>query len=227
MMPSSVNINLAIVACNPLTRLGMAQFIQDLQLGSNCVLATSSWLCLREKLADTVVKVLVVELSGFPEELVSTAQWLLMLHEQYPQLRIVVYTPCRDVSLLLALQSRQRISLIAQFEAKDQIRQEMALALKEVKVCSHSIKMAINHRTDEAQPVTNVLTATERMVMTHLFAGLSVTDIASLCNRSIKTISAHKCNGMRKLGVRNDAELFQISHSDFLQAGNGNRITPC
>lgn len=227
MMPLTLNINLAIVARSPLTRLGMVQFIQDLHLGHRCVLATSSLLPLQEKLADTAVTVLVAELSGLQEELTSMTQWLLMLHEQYPSLHIVLYTPCRDVSILLPLQSRQRISLIAQFESREQIQQDMAVALAGVKVCSPSIKMVINQRTSAVQSGTDALTVAERKVMTHLFAGLSVTDIASMCHRSIKTISAHKCNGMRKLGVRNDAELFQISHSDFLQAGNGNRVTPC
>ncbi|MOA38536.1 putative transcription factor YjjQ [compost metagenome] len=54
-----------------------------------------------------------------------------------------------------------------------------------------------------------VLTQAEHKVLEYLQQGMSVSDVADLLHRSVKTISAHKCNSMRKLGVRNDAELFQ------------------
>ncbi|WP_438272349.1 helix-turn-helix domain-containing protein [Serratia fonticola] len=65
----------------------------------------------------------------------------------------------------------------------------------------------------------SLLTRSERNVLIHLFSGLSMTEIAKLLNRSIKTISAHKCSIMRKLGVRNDAELYQMFERDALLAG--------
>ncbi|VTR59847.1 Transcriptional activator protein BglJ [Serratia fonticola] len=64
------------------------------------------------------------------------------------------------------------------------------------------------------------MTNTERKVLSHLFAGLSMADIAALYHRSIKTISAHKCNSMRKLGVDNDADLFLRLRRDVALADN-------
>ncbi|WP_415837922.1 helix-turn-helix domain-containing protein, partial [Serratia silvae] len=54
------------------------------------------------------------------------------------------------------------------------------------------------------------LTRCENDVLTSLFNGMSLREIAELQHRSIKTISAHKCNAMRKLQVKNDSELFSL-----------------
>ncbi|NTY85896.1 response regulator transcription factor [Serratia fonticola] len=143
---------------------------------------------------------------------------LAMLHEQCLSLNIVVYTTCCDVELLSTLQSMQRISLIAQQETPEQIRQDLARALSVGHVHSPSIKLCLNNM-NALKPLDQCsLTRSERNVLIHLFSGLSLTEIAKLFNRSIKTISAHKCNIMRKLGVHCDAELFRIAQRDALLA---------
>jgi DNA-binding NarL/FixJ family response regulator len=40
---------------------------------------------------------------------------------------------------------------------------------------------------------------------------MGVTDIAERVGRSVKTVSAQKCNAMRKLGLRSDSELFKFA----------------
>ncbi|WP_254611913.1 response regulator transcription factor [Serratia fonticola] len=173
---------------------------------------------LGDRLRQAAVSVLLVDLSGSPQEMATIALRLAMLHEQCLSLNIVVYTTCCDVELLSTLQSMQRISLIAQQETPEQIRQDLARALSVGHVHSPSIKLCLNNM-NALKPLDQCsLTRSERNVLIHLFSGLSLTEIAKLFNRSIKTISAHKCNIMRKLGVHCDAELFRIAQRDALLA---------
>ncbi|MNH44342.1 DNA-binding transcriptional activator BglJ [compost metagenome] len=51
-----------------------------------------------------------------------------------------------------------------------------------------------------------------------LHDGLSLTESAALHRRSVKTISTHKRNMMRKLGAVSDAELFQLPPERVVQA---------
>lgn len=56
--------------------------------------------------------------------------------------------------------------------------------------------------------LNNNISNAESFVLKEWFLGRTVTDIARLSNRSIKTISAHKRNAMKKLMVRSNMELY-------------------
>lgn len=61
------------------------------------------------------------------------------------------------------------------------------------------------HRsTSEQAPIS----VSETFVLSEWFLGRKITDIARLCNRSVKTISAHKRNAMKKLNVKNNRDLY-------------------
>jgi two-component system capsular synthesis response regulator RcsB len=220
MKDHTATINLAIVARSPLIRLGIVQFIQDLQLGYRSDLIASSLLSLYEKTNKAAIKMLVAELSGSPDEMAKMSRHLQILAGQLPRLKIVVYSACRDAAILAPLQSHKQFSLVAQQEAPAQIRRDMVVALAGGRVCSPSIRHYFEQTNLQDLSGAKVLTNTERKVMSHLFAGLSMADIAALYHRSIKTISAHKCNSMRKLGVDNDADLFQRLRRDITLADN-------
>jgi two-component system, NarL family, captular synthesis response regulator RcsB len=66
-------------------------------------------------------------------------------------------------------------------------------------------------RAQRRDYVHQLLTRREFEVFTHYAAGLSVTEIASLLGRSVKTISAQKVAAMRKLTLNSDIELFRFA----------------
>lgn len=69
-------------------------------------------------------------------------------------------------------------------------------------------------------PLPNViLTRHELDVVQRLCQGESLKGIAWALERSIKTISAHKCNAMRKLGVRSTAMLLKMQKSFMTSKG--------
>ena len=55
----------------------------------------------------------------------------------------------------------------------------------------------------------SVLTKSELSVLRLLSSGYSLTAIASMANKSVKTISAQKRSAMRRVGVENDQELYE------------------
>jgi len=59
------------------------------------------------------------------------------------------------------------------------------------------------------------LTVNERDVIGSLMDGMSVTEIAFRRQLSSKTISAHKCNAMRKLGLRKKYDFLKLKRSWF------------
>ncbi|MCS4320770.1 DNA-binding NarL/FixJ family response regulator [Serratia sp. BIGb0234] len=57
-------------------------------------------------------------------------------------------------------------------------------------------------------PSRENISVLETFVLSEWMNGRTVTEIARRCNRSVKTISAHKRNAMKKLRVRSDCELY-------------------
>ncbi|MFV8869991.1 LuxR C-terminal-related transcriptional regulator [Serratia fonticola] len=110
-------------------------------------------------------------------------------------------------SWLVQLQQNNTISLISPRDSLEPMRQEMVPAL----VGGNGCNSVVPQQKREIGFDMDILTLCERKVLLQLLAGLSPTEIAALFHRSIKTISAHKCNGMRKLGMGSDVELFQLS----------------
>lgn len=204
-------VKLAVVAPIPLLQTGMAHFIQNLDPPLNLVVMVSSLEQLLAQWTPPQIDLLAVVLSGSPQEIARDTQQLLQLSERSPALRIVVCTYCRDMALLTRLHVMPHISLLARQESQDQTRRDMAQALTGTKVCSPSLATYLQPGSSpvQEQDIMVVLTQAEHKVLEHLQRGMSVSDVADLLHRSVKTISAHKCNSMRKLGVRNDAELFQ------------------
>lgn len=55
------------------------------------------------------------------------------------------------------------------------------------------------------------LSAKEKKIIKYIYSGLSVTETAHHVNRSIKTISAQKRNAMKKLGIKNDRDIYSLN----------------
>jgi DNA-binding NarL/FixJ family response regulator len=61
------------------------------------------------------------------------------------------------------------------------------------------------------QPRFGTLTKREREILKMLAEGMSVKEIASSFDLSVKTVEAHKFNLMRKLDIHNKAQLVQYA----------------
>ncbi|WP_236178162.1 MULTISPECIES: response regulator transcription factor [Pseudomonas] len=88
-----------------------------------------------------------------------------------------------------------------ELDSKQEIRNEQAIATDSQQSPSHDLLSS------------PLLSLKEKEVLRCCLEGLGVTQIALKFSRSRKTISGQKRTALKKLGIRNDAELFKLQHS--------------
>ena len=88
----------------------------------------------------------------------------------------------------------------------------MAAELSSMVFVDNIDKAAIGEAVPDSLAEHSELSPREREVLRCCLDGMSVTEIAEKFARSVKTISGQKQSAFRKLGVRNDSELFKIQH---------------
>ncbi|ELI7921280.1 TPA: LuxR C-terminal-related transcriptional regulator [Yersinia enterocolitica] len=210
-------LKLAIVDQYPLFRLGLKNIISTL-LSKSCIefkVEETSLQRMAEILPFTDVDILITELCGTESDLVQDITILQRLCLNY-ELRIIVLTRIKDGQTLNILNELESVSLISKVESLENTQQYLTFALNDQKVCSPLIHNYIECYNSKEHARLEALTRCERRILLYLFNGYSITYIASLTKRSIKTVSCHKCNAMRKLGVKSYMELFLIKNELFL-----------
>jgi RNA polymerase sigma factor (sigma-70 family) len=85
----------------------------------------------------------------------------------------------------------------------------MSSAMPDPRIARKKVMSAENtSASDSSLSAILSLSPREHEVLRCYLAGMSVSDIAAKFARSSKTISTQKQSALRKLGIRNDAELF-------------------
>ena len=137
------------------------------------------------------------------------------LRRRHPRLRIVVLTMLRNVAIFRAMYREGVEAVVEKAEAVE----ELLLALRVVRAGRTYMGKQIREQhiersrtSDDTSPVTgrkvHALSAREAEVMRLLATGLTVSDVARITHRSVKTISLQKRSAMAKLGIANDQQLF-------------------
>lgn len=115
------------------------------------------------------------------------------------------------------------------FVGKSQDLDELIQAIRGVMVGKHYVNEMVKielghaathsddqtvHETDHKNALTGYydLSPREREVLRCCLDGMTVTQIANKFARSVKTISGQKQAAFKKLGIRNDSELFKIQN---------------
>ncbi|CAM2766285.1 two component transcriptional regulator, LuxR family [Pseudomonas gessardii] len=135
---------------------------------------------------------------------------------RYPDVKLIILTMMTNPSILdnivtagaegVLLKSSGHDNLVDAIRAVVQGRKYIGAAvqalLNEVKVNN------LNSRGDGGQ---KVLSSKESEVMRLFVNGHTVSEIANMLNRSVKTISHQKISAQQKLGVANDKELYEYA----------------
>lgn len=206
--PNSTTI--ALMDRCSLTLVGLSSFIEGLNAPSQIVVQETSISAVSEALLYQPTDILITELSGLNETIAEGRKKLLELCVQLPSLRVIVYTRCQAGDELKALLEQVNISVIARDDTLPQVGEFFTRVFDGERVLSPLIGTCLARNDSEEIYNLHHLTRCENDVLTFLFNGMSLRQIAELQRRSIKTISAHKCNAMRKLQVKNDSELFSL-----------------
>lgn len=63
----------------------------------------------------------------------------------------------------------------------------------------------------------------EVKVLQQIAFGVSLNELSKSCFRSVKTLSSHKRNAFKKIGINTDAELIHYVYWLYAQLANSNR----
>lgn len=120
------------------------------------------------------------------------------LRRSHPNVVIIVITMLTNPGLLASIAQLGVHGVISKNRLSIELKQVLDKADKPL-------------RRTEKPAVVSLLTAREMEVVRLLFKGMNVNDISVALNRTKQTISAQKISAMKKMGARNDVELFQCA----------------
>jgi two-component system, NarL family, captular synthesis response regulator RcsB len=133
------------------------------------------------------------------------------LHQDYPQMSLVALGESRRHQLLsMALRPR-----IKSYFCKSLSAENILSGLRHVQQFNgkeHSIPNELESVTTFS--AGSPLSAREKFIIEYLHAGLTVSQVAQRVNRSVKTVSTQKRTAMRKLGITQNREIFQLNLSE-------------
>ena len=205
-------LNVAVVDRCSLTVSGLTYLIHSLAPQTKIVLQHNSLTNIDEALRLNQVDLLIAELSGGKDVISQGISQLSALGAALPALHIVVYTRIQSGCVLRELTAMLNVSIVSRFEPIRQMKVVFKQIFSGIKTYSPLIASCLKEGVGEvSRAQLSTLTRRENEVLRYLFNGLTLGQIATLQHRSIKTVSTHKCNAMRKLGAMNDFELFSIS----------------
>jgi len=153
--------------------------------------------------------ILIAELAGNGDSMMDILSTLShCIRHWQPQIPVVVCTTIQNVSLFQLLRA---INV-----------RGICLKQEPIETLTHCVERVLQGYFEFSPIVTQYLpkieehhlplTARELEVLVHLFSGKNVTEVAKAMNRDIRTISTHKRNAMRKIGFKNDSEMFSNSN---------------
>ncbi|KAF1009189.1 MAG: Transcriptional regulatory protein UhpA [Luteibacter sp.] len=104
------------------------------------------------------------------------------------------------------------------FVAKSRPLAEVSTGIREV--FKGAIYTAYTEIVEVQLPAVDLLSPNEYEVVRYFSEGMSVSQIASQLNKSMKTISTQKSNACKKLGVNSDVELLKVILPHFKSIGS-------
>jgi DNA-binding NarL/FixJ family response regulator len=224
--PQTRPINVMLLDDHILILIGMQNLLVN-EPDLRWVASLTSSKGLEQALEDNCVDVLVLDFQLQPGD-IDGLNLIRLLQNQHPKLRLLVISSLHTpATVALALRYGA-----AGFIGKELPPGELAQAIRRVasgRIYLHpqmldalrESELSIGHAdspdNNEQASLTGFaraidLSAREHEVLRCCLSGMSVSQIAEKFNRSIKTISTQKHNAFRKLGLRNDNELFKVQY---------------
>lgn len=134
---------------------------------------------------------------------------LQLLRERYPELQIVVFTGLDQAAIVQTLFEAGISHILSKADDVSHIAAAITAAHVGRRYLSPSIAPLLPSRGTQRHPLA--LSPREREVLTLFVAGWSVNAIAEKLDRRKQTVSTQKVNGMAKLGIERDADLFKYA----------------
>lgn len=125
--------------------------------------------------------------------------------------KVVLYTDRAQRDVITILKN----SGISALLSKRDFPEEIMIALQHIKI-SNDLYLSGKVKAAEVETVTFEetygLSTRETEIIKLIVSGYTLVEIAALKNRSLSTISTHKYNAMRKLGLHTNTELIKFAY---------------
>jgi len=135
------------------------------------------------------------------------------LQRRYPKLRIIVITMLTNPLLLQQILSSGVHGLLLKNAGRDETLHAITTVAAGYTYVGQSVRelvAAVNvSAAQDGAEAAQMLSPRELEVLRLFVSGLTVSEIATLQHRSVKTVSHQKVAALRKLGIENDRDLYE------------------
>lgn len=190
---------------HPLVLTAIAQIVNDLP-SVQLVGRSSTITGLLELLARHACDVLIADYSLPREDAADGLTLVKRIQRQYPALKILVFTMQDNAAIIRIIVENGVAAVVSKRDPLNHI----AIALERLSGGLTYQSPTIQTLLDENWHTLSggALSDKELEVLRLFAAGMSMTEVAVKINRTVKTASAHKISAMRKIGAKNDSELY-------------------
>ena len=202
-------IDIVIADDHALVREGLKRIVSDIADMRVCGEAANGSEVM-QRVRELSFDVLMLDLS-MPGR--SGMELIKLVHAEQPRLRILVLSMHQELQYAVrAIKSGASGSL-----TKESAPEQLEQALRKVAAGGAFIsaevaqQLALGAMPGSPPVAHESLSDREFEVFRLLAAGISVTDIGTRLNLSVKTISTHKSNLMQKMGLNNPSELIRYA----------------
>lgn len=218
------SVRVVIADDHEVVRIGLRTLLQRSNEGYELVGEVSSGNELLKLLASTSCDMVIVDFQ-MPED-VAPLDGVMLLRElrgRFPRLRIVVMTMLRNLAIFRTMYREGANAVVEKAAVVD----EFFTALRTVRAGrTYMSKRFCERLADYALPAAEpraeagkqpqALSLREVEVVRLLAQGSTVSEVARITRRSVKTISWQKHSAMAKLGLTNDQQLFDYARTSGL-----------
>jgi two-component system, NarL family, captular synthesis response regulator RcsB len=214
-------VKIVVADDHEVVRIGLRVVLQRGDEGYEVVGEASSGGELLKVLAHTACDTAIIDFQMQEDEAGLDGVVLLReLRRRHPRLRIVVLTMLRNLSIFRTMY-HEGVEAVVE---KAAVVEELLVALRAVRagrtyvgvrIREHLMSrgMFIPEASAKGDKPLPALSAREAEVVRLLARGLTVSEVARITHRSVKTISLQKRSAMTKLGIANDQQLFEYAHA--------------
>lgn len=216
--PDHTPMRLRIILADdhPVVRMGARAVIEASGIG-NIVAEATGTDSLIEALAANPCDVLVIDFSMPGGKQADGFAMIELIRRRYPDLPILMLSMASNLGILRMVVSAGVLGLVDKAASMDELPIAIQTIHRGAPYVSRTLKQRVAEMgTDDVSSQRKRASPREMEVLRLLSSGLTVTQIAEQLHRSVTTISRQKGDAMRKLGIKNDAELFEFLKSDGL-----------
>ncbi|WER49885.1 response regulator transcription factor [Cupriavidus sp. WKF15] len=177
---------------------------------------------LMELLRNVPCDVLVTDFSMPCGAMPDGLTMLAALRTRFPHVRVVILTMLENPGLMASMQDVGVLGIVNKRDDLSELPEVIAAAYRRRRMLGTSVREDMKRweqQTLQRHARRSLSLSPREMEVVRMYVkGMTTTQVARYLHRSVNTVSTQKSNAMRKLGLSNDAELFDYAHEHGLKS---------